>query len=465
MEELITSLRKQLDNILAMQRRLSSQPKPFIDGGKSLLQPLKEAKAWAEQNLKPGVLKPFQPIEEIVRKWEDGNWDLTLRDINHLCWHPPTGTDSQFWDFLVSKKITFTARRLQGLVYSYHSRFKELRSALQKSLSRALWDALKAYKGRNRAVTAWQAHMDLILGAVAPHRLGQEILQNLQPIEEKTAALLISGNTSFVKEAVAVAIEIALAAWPQPTQDQRVYLYENLLSKADIHTKRQAVERLIIKAGGTAGDQLVNEVKNYVLGEKDLGDPRLPINNPNWVGLDEAKDILIQWLSLADITFFFELVITDYEDVHRRKAFWLNYVDQIKRSWVILNDRDFYRLRLRQRELQRNLGDATIGRFRWASTSAFILDFGSIVIVEFSQPGNAAYVYHSQEASKFIQFWKKYLNYHSELKDSNRTCRCLIAGQPSTNKGRIIHQGDWEYRARQMMAYHGIRRKVEKFGR
>jgi hypothetical protein len=306
-------------------------------------------------------------------------------------------------------------------------------------------------------VTIWRAHLDLLLGADAPSRLGQEILRELQPVERKTESLLISENTSFVKKAVAYATDKALDAWPQSSMDQRAYLYEHLLPQAEVSTKQQAAGRLIIKAGRKVDDQFINEVKNYVLGEKDLGDPRLPKNGPNWLGIDEAKSIFIQWLSLADITFFFELVISDVEDVHRRKAFWLNYVEEVKRSWVILNGSDYYRLRLRQRELQKNLGDQTVGRFRWPSSSAFILDFGRIVVVEFSQPGNAAYVYHAQEAAGFIEFWKKFLDSHRDLKNTGKTCICMIPGQ--SNNGRIIHRGDfWEDRARQILAYHGIRR-------
>lgn len=455
LEDLTVLLKQRLDEIRGMQAGFIKLPGLFPNLGEFLLRPLKEAKAWAEQNLKPGAPKPPPIIGELIKRWEDGDRNFELREINQLCWHPPTGTDTEFWDFLASKELTFTARRLQGLVYSYHSRFKDLSSVLQGVLGRALRDSLEDYEGSIRAVTTWRAHLDLLIGTDAPRRLGIEIFQNLQAIEEKTAALLISGTTSFVKEAVAVALEIALAAWPQLTQDQRTYLYERLLPQSDIDTKRRAVGRLIIKASQPAEDQLVGELKNYVLSEKDLGDPRLPKNGPNWIGFDEARGIFIQWLSREDITFFFQLVIADAQDVQRRKAFWLNYVGLIKRSWVILQDTDYYNMLSVQKKLQKNLGDA-VGRFYWAGSSAFVMDFGSIVVVEFSKPGNAAYVYHSKEASDFINFYQKSMNSHSNLKNSEKTCNCMIAGQ--SNNGRIIHRSEWEYGARRMLAYHGIRR-------
>lgn len=449
-------MRKQLADILYIQTQFRKQPRPFSNGGEFLLRPLKEAKAWAEHNLKPGAPKPPPLLEEVVRKWKEGDRDLALREINQLCWHPPTGTDTEFWDFLASKELTFTARRLQGLVYSYHSRFKDLSSALQGVLGRTLRDSLEKYEGRNRAVTTWRANSDLVVGTDAPRRLGQEIFQNLKPIEEKTEALVISGGTSFVNEAVAVGIEIALAAWPKLTQDQRTYLYERLLPQADIYTKRQTAGRLIKEADGAAGDQFVAEVKNYVLGEKDLGDPRLPKNGPNWIGLDEARGIFIQWLSRADIKLFFELVIPDAEDVQRRKAFWLDYVGVVRKSWVILDNRDYYRIRLQQYDMQNVFKDKTLGHFSLVGSSAFVMDFGSIVVVEFSRPGNAAYVYHSQQAAEFIIFYKELLRSYKDLKNTNKTCNCFRVTY--FVNGKISHHGPWENTARQVLAYHGIRR-------
>jgi hypothetical protein len=456
LEDLTAPLKRLLQEIRVLQALFSKQVTPFSDGSDFLLRPLKDARNWAEENLKPAA--PSTPpalLEEIVRKWKDGNRDFTSRELNQLCWHPPAGTDPQFLNFLISRRGKVTARHLHGLVYSYHSNFSTMALQVQGGLGQALRGFMADYVGRNRVVNTWRGHLDLLLGADAPRRLGQEILRELQPVERKTESLLISGNTSFVKNAVAYAIDKALDVWPQSSMDQRAYLYEHLMPQAELSAKQQAAGRLIIKAGRNPDGQYINEVKNYVLGEKDLGDPRLPQNGPNWLGIDEAKGIFIQWLSLADITFFFELVIADAEDVHRRKAFWLNYVEEVKRSWVILNDRDYYRLRLRQRELQRNLGDQTVGRFRWPSSSAFILDFGRIVVVEFSQTGNAAYVYHAQEAADFIEFWRKYLNYHGDLKRPEKTCSCFIPGQ--NYKGKINHSGAWEYRARQMLVVHGIR--------
>ena len=46
----------------------------------------------------------------------------------------------------------------------------------------------------------------------------------------------------------------------------------------------------------------------------------------NWLGIQVARQRLLQWLSRADIHFFFEHVLPKGTDPHGRKTFWLKYV-------------------------------------------------------------------------------------------------------------------------------------------
>ncbi len=68
-----------------------------------------------------------------------------------------------------------------------------------------------------------------------------------------------------------------------------------------------------------------------------FGDPRLPVNARRWFGVQsEARAKLLEWLSRADIAFFFEHVLPKGRDPHGRKDFWLKYLKQVKQSRPLL---------------------------------------------------------------------------------------------------------------------------------
>src|SRR4030095_14240407 len=55
--------------------------------------------------------------------------------------------------------------------------------------------------------------------------------------------------------------------------------------------------------------KLQEALTKLVLQDTRLGDPRLPRNMKNWLGIQDARQRLLQWLSRADIHFFFEHVL------------------------------------------------------------------------------------------------------------------------------------------------------------
>ena len=131
-----------------------------------------------------------------------------------------------------------------------------------------------------------------------------------------------------------------------------------------------------------------------------LGDPRLPRNMKNWLDIQAARQRLLQWLSRADIHFFFEHVLPKGTDPHGRKTFWLKYVSRVQMSRPLLNRDDEARLRATIQSQREQVGH--FGHVRGAEPSAFLLDFGSVVVVEFSRVGNACYLYEQPNAAKVI---------------------------------------------------------------
>jgi hypothetical protein len=172
---------------------------------------------------------------------------------------------------------------------------------------------------------------------------------------------------------------IAWSGWP-------IDLFKKLVS--------DAIERTF------PATEFAHALKQMVLGDVRLGDPRLPRNTTNWLGIrPEAKNRFIEWLSRDDIVFFFEHVLPKGKDPHGRKDFWLKYVTDVRRSRPLLCDDDRARLQ-DAREKVGNFGKML------GETSSFLLDFGSVMAIEFSKSGNACYLYEKSAVEKVIpDFW------------------------------------------------------------
>ena len=178
----------------------------------------------------------------------------------------------------------------------------------------------------------------------------------------------------------------------------------------------------------------------FVLGDPRLGDPRL--QSKNWVGIsEEAKRRFIQWLSKGDIVFFFDHVLGS-DDPHGRRDFWLRYVGSLVQSRPLLRYKDETRL---AHEIRRKQGAlASYGRVK-GKASSFLLDFGSIIAIEFSRLG-AIHFYNRQTFNTIVpEFWQR-----SDFSEGNLKQQKVAAG-------RIVHRHRWQPDAATILAQHGIR--------
>ena len=203
-----------------------------------------------------------------------------------------------------------------------------------------------------------------------------------------------------------------------------------------------AVQQSLL-ASRQLSQQYAELLKNFVLNDSRLLDPRLPANANNWIGIkDEARDLLIQWLSTEDIQLFFDHVLPKRNDPHGRKPFWLKYKDRVKRSRPILSDDDATQWRANTV----TKGKSNYGRMvDNCQTSAFLLDFGSVMVVEFSKYGNAVYVYMSRDIPELVNdFWSNSRFPISKLKQSEKC------------KYSISHTRQWESKMKTLLAQYGI---------
>jgi EH_Signature domain len=95
-------------------------------------------------------------------------------------------------------------------------------------------------------------------------------------------------------------------------------------------------------------------------------------------------------------------------------------------------------------------------------TSAFLLDFGKIVVVEFSARGNACYFYKESEFRRILpDFWTREVLPVDRLKKKmfsmtkSRKMSSLALQIASDWDG--VHRENWQADAAQLLSVHGIR--------
>lgn len=173
-----------------------------------------------------------------------------------------------------------------------------------------------------------------------------------------------------------------------------------------------------------------------------FGDPRRPPESTGWRALRARDEPAYLWflerLITEDITVFFEHAMND----RRRKAFWLRYLRSVRRTVCILNQVVHERLTVRLAGSDAKLAAAMSRALKFAGPNsgaqAFCLYFDTLVVVEFSDEGNAAYVYDRTVFEKHFErdIFSGQCRGHKDLKSV-----------PLAGNRRIRHAGDWEHAA------------------
>jgi hypothetical protein len=295
----------------------------------------------------------------------------------------------------------------------------------------------------HRVLARWREHAAMLLGPQGHCLFADSLLAAQAPIKTYCDEWAIEESSQYVLEALRQAVRTCQKRLGHEAALQ-TYLFTTLLPWAGwpVQDFRAVVGVTILHPGTTKDPDLQEALIKVVLSDPRLGDPRLPRNVKNWLGIQEARQRFLQWLSRADINFFFEHVLPRSKDPHDRKAFWLRYVPRVLMSRPLLNRDDEGRIRVTLQSLQEQIGH--FGRIH-GTTSAFLLDFGPLVVVEFSQAGNACYLYEKSSSDKVIaDFWSPEVFTVEGLKK-----RALAT--------RVRHIPGWQLTLAHLLAQYGIR--------
>jgi hypothetical protein len=360
-----------------------------------------------------GQARPARPLvcpDAYIEQWRDflagRRRDLEARAVRYLCWEPEIATDVRFVSYLEKVQSPLRARSLQGLVRCCHTRWGP--SVLgPREVRRKIENLLRDYDGTNRIVDRWKQNCELVIGEQGPSQICAQLLEQERPINELCDALSIDPQSAFVLHAMREAGEWGCKSLTR-YRSVRSYLLPEIIFWEGwaLEDFKRLVGDIMLALTGGQDRSTIEALKQLVLQDDRLRDPRLPANAKNWIGVtDEARRRFIQWLSRDDIEFFFEHVLPKGADPHGRKRFWLRYVKQVQMSRPLLSWNDEARLKRLVKREQSEPGN--FGQLEaYTDTSAFLLDFGALLVVEFSKVGNACHVYERAQARRVIpDFW------------------------------------------------------------
>lgn len=373
-------------------KRSAAQPPDSAPSFPSRLNQL--VKSWGKIPPFTGRLAPADDL--MLKKWENVKnssdaLELSSYEVCRLCQHPTSAADPIFYRYLARKQYSPSTKALLGLISSYHARWRSLTIGNRRSIEDALEGFLRTYRGPSKVLLMWQERLDQIIGPEAPVRLGKILADERADPHPFAIASALHTNTEFWFETLSQAAEHIVHRIERVPISQLEYLTRALFGDSGMPNSR--VKELLAKAilsGRCDADETARSlIISFALGSTEFGDPR--VHQAGWVGIEAARERFISWLSREDIKLFFDLVIDRSSDRQGRKPYWLTWLPQLKRTRVLLSRDDQDRVRLRLRKQNEQI--PSYGLLDAPDTSAFLLDFGSVVIVEFSKSANASYLY------------------------------------------------------------------------
>ena len=394
----------------------------------------------------PDLGGPPTVDENLLEKWEqflnnDTTVRLSLKDIRNLCWEPRVAFQPLFRELLEKNEKSLSAAALQGLVFSYHSNYKK--NAGDAKLETLLARLITGRGQYMSSLAPWRANLSHILGVEAVSKMAEAITVPGIDFHQSFSDQRLYPNTAFAAEAANRSLLNYVGILSKMSSQEVEHFYESILCSPIIGREflKKALSNLILHPIHEKNEKLRTRLLAFIMTTGGLRDPRIHVEA--WIGIDEsAKQRVIQWLSSQEIDFFFGLLI-GRADPHGRKAFWMEYVSKIVRSRALLCTRDRETYHQQLRELAQR--GTTYAILRAGASSAFFLDFGPLVVVEFSTVG-CVYIYDRSVFNEMMSdFWAK---------ESTSNSLKLKARAIET----IRHTHDWQQKVRNILSRYGIRR-------
>jgi len=401
---------------------------------------------------------PLNP-DEVWLRWSRSGFGvetLDARQIRTLCVSSTTATKPQVIQACI-KRPDILARTgcLIGLINAYFIDWGDIDH--QSEIEALIRSSLSKYSKKNPVIGHFKSHSEDLFSPKGPPAIAKTAIEKLRPIRESIKENYVSVNSRYARAVISASIRAYIAYFIAFERRAREgdcigalsYAIRELLVDESPRLEFCALtEALIMSPIAQNSEAFQKQLREFVMTHDRLGDPRLPKNIASWAMMkQEAGSRFLGWLAKDSILFFFNYILPNNDKNRRRKDFWLEYHEKVRDFQVALSDDDHRRLQAYSRQQD----VPSFSRVNHPTASAFLMRFGDEgtghYVVEFSETGNAAYVFKAQSFKASVGSIRRS---SFELKDELKN---------DSKLGRIIHStGQWEYKARQQLAVLGIRK-------
>lgn len=354
--------------------------------------------------------------EKILEKWnlyinsnDQSQIKFNLKEIEFLSTQTNIFLNDSFWDLLMDLSA-ISHKIIIGLVYNIHILWTEIKD-FNKIIDSITFMILE-HKQENKLIQFWRENIELVLSEKSPINLATKLVDenlNLSTLSDKYYLSL--NNTNLGKEIEKCVLEAKLNKFKReknikPTDLNYIFvtLSGGLFSKQEGNKILSLALQIVDECLNQTKMPCIDTFRDYLLNNIDYKDPR---EYPEkWLTFeDSGKNIFMKWLNERDIRVFFDLFI-DY-DPHRRKDFWLKYAGKVKKTTILKGNNVQQNFKNKD---EINLLIANGNKFvpLDAPTNAFILEFDNIIAVEFSEAGNACYIYNKESFLQQINYRNNY---------------------------------------------------------
>ncbi|MGH0037115.1 MAG: EH signature domain-containing protein [Myxococcota bacterium] len=361
-------------------------------------------------------------------RWTRGQGGMpTATLVRTLCWEREV-VGSKGFERCLEPLQPLRGRALQALFLTYNRSLWNGDRGVAARTEAILRQGFAALRSARGSIALWREVQDELLGAQSYQRFAHTCLANRLSVRSRMADLQLPTDTEFACLAAGELLSLA-TGHTQPIDVAQWALDQLLPDDWQIAAEGgwgPAMGNLILNQEFSASEVAREQVMDFAMANLGLGDPRASDGPWRPIG-DEAIQEVIRWRSSEDLRFFFDLVMKGKLDHQGRHRFWQKYVDGVSRSMIVLSRADETRLRPKLRELEKKGR-----RFSILSgsnqTSAFVMQLGRIIVVEFSEAGNACYIYAADRDEEPIP-WRARSVEIQTLKNQKRSIKRLIHGQ------------------------------------
>jgi hypothetical protein len=403
--------------------------------------------------------KPPLDPETVWAKWHEEQYDLDKldnRERRTLCVSPQTAMRPRLVQGLANSPDSL--RRLTtliGFVSAYFTAWRVMEDP--EAVEALIRTMLGKISRKSRVIEAWRS-APFVFSADAAQLLAEAIVRDKKVVKQLCDELYINPSTPLAaatqRYATIAAVKKLISkqsyiSEPEAAEELRWVTHHLMGKDLDPPTFRSAMADLIVSKLPDNRPVFQKSLVEAIHSDDRLGDPRLASNAPGWRTMSqEAKERFLAWLAKETLQFFFDTLVPTNDENRKRAKFWLDYAKKqgkVKDFQVAVSDEDVHKIKASRAKTIPSHSRVTGGK-----TSAFLMVFEGYgteyVIIEFSETGNAAYIY-KREAFESAGTKLRSSSFH--LTD--------VLKRRGAEEDRIIHIGEWEPKARRTLSELGIR--------